>query len=77
MDALSFLEKHGKAAATRIAERAGTNWAYFSQIAYGHRRPSVDMADRLVAASAEEIANPLEQLDLISLLKASKKQVVG
>jgi transcriptional regulator with XRE-family HTH domain len=68
MNALSFLEKHGKDKATSIAEKAGTNYAYFSQIAHGHRRPSVDLAARLVRASEEEIDEPNERLDLLSLL---------
>lgn len=51
MDALQFLRHEGSAEATRVAERAGTNFAYFRQIAHGHRRPSVDLAQRLVEAS--------------------------
>lgn len=75
MDALTFLEKHGKDVATRVAERAGSKYAYFSQIAYGHRRPSVTMAEKLVSASAEEIADPLEQLDLVSLIRPPRRAV--
>lgn len=72
MDAFAFLEKHGKHVTTTVAEMAGTNWAYFSQIAYGHRRPSVDLAEKLVAASAQLVDNPLEQLDLVALLRAKR-----
>ena len=68
MDALAFLEKHGKEVATEVAEAAGTNWQYFSQIAYGHRRPSVDLAHKLVNASAEIVRRKDERLDLVSLL---------
>lgn len=70
MDAKSFIDKHGTARAKKVAEAAGTNYAYFSQIAYGHRRPSVDLAEALVSESGGE-------LDLIALLKkprASKKK---
>jgi hypothetical protein len=59
-----FLEKHGKPVAERVAKAAGTNYAYFSQIAYGHRRPSPDLALRLVKASGE--LQP--KLDVNSLL---------
>lgn len=76
MNALDFLEKHGKDVATKVAERAGTNWAYFSQIAHGHRRPSVDLARELVSASEREIKSPDERLDLASLLP-SKRRAVG
>lgn len=69
MDAKSFLEKHGKEVAVRVAERAGSNYAYFSQIAYGHRRASVDLAHRLVLACESEIAVPEERLDLLSMLQ--------
>lgn len=68
MDARSFLEKHGKELAERVARRAGTNYPYFSQIAYGHRRPSPDLARELVNASIEEVPAADEQLDFESLL---------
>mgnify|MGYP005667932333 FL=1 len=51
MNAKEFLEKFGREEAERVATSSGTNYAYFSQLAYGHRRPSVDLAERLVAAS--------------------------
>lgn len=73
MDALQFLEKHGKETAERVANVAGTNWAYFSQIAHGHRRPSADLAQRLVDASAAEIEKPKERLDFVSLLQPKAK----
>lgn len=56
MDAKAFLEKFGTEEATRVAVAAGTNYQYFSQIAYGHRRPSVPLADRLVAASGGRLS---------------------
>lgn len=56
---------------------AGTNWPYFSQIAYGHRRPSVDLAGELVVASEKLIANPDDRLDLVSLLSAKKKRAAA
>lgn len=68
MDAKSFLDKHGKDAAERVAIRAGTNYAYFSQIAHGHRRPSVGLAQKLVEASAHEVRKEHDRLDFVSLL---------
>lgn len=51
MNAKQFLDEYGKAEAERVAINAGTNWAYFSQIAYGHRRPSAKLAKSIVEAS--------------------------
>lgn len=73
MDARSFLEKHGRYIAEKVAKRAGTNWAYYSQIAYGHRRSSVDLAHRLVAASAAEVSETDDCLDLVSLLQPKER----
>jgi transcriptional regulator with XRE-family HTH domain len=77
MDALNFLEKHGKDVAERVAKKAGTNFAYYSQIAHGHRRPSVDLADRLVVASAEEVEDPEDRLDLLALLKPKEQSAAA
>lgn len=63
MNAKSFLELHGAARAKQVAEVAGTNLRYFRAIAKGDRRPSVELAKRLVKASGHE-------LDLISLLES-------
>ncbi|WP_011298532.1 transcriptional regulator [Cupriavidus necator] len=56
MDAKTFIEKFGTDEATRVAVAAGTNYSYFSQIAHGHRRPSVQLADRLVEASGSRLS---------------------
>lgn len=68
MDAKAFLDKHGREIAERVAKRAGTNWPYFSQIAYGHRRPSPHLARQLVEASAKEFPRTPDQLDFEALL---------
>jgi hypothetical protein len=74
MDAKTFLDTHGKDVAERVAKRAGTNYPYFNQIAYGHRRPSPDLARDLVAASVAEVpGNPKNQLDFDSLLPRKQK----
>ncbi|MCG8476130.1 MAG: hypothetical protein MI784_11735 [Cytophagales bacterium] len=63
MDAKSFLDTYGKEEAARVAEAAGTNYAYFNQIIYGHRRPSVELAEKLVDASEG-------RLDFVLLIKS-------
>jgi fibrillarin-like rRNA methylase len=75
MDALTFLKKHGRQTAANVAVSAGTNMAYFSQIAYGHRRASVELAHRLVAASEQLIPVAEDRLDLLSLLQAKVRPV--
>lgn len=75
MDAKSFYEKHGEEACARVADRAGTKWAYFKQFVSGHRRPSPDLATQLVRASQEEYPGAVdEQLDFTSLLPPKKRQ---
>lgn len=51
MNAKQFLDAYGKDESERIACEAGSNYAYFSQIAYGHRSPSARLAKKLVEAS--------------------------
>lgn len=75
MDAKSFLDKHGKTVCERVAIRAGTNYAYFSQIAYRHRKPSAILARDLVAASAKEFADERDQLDFESLLLPAPRNI--
>lgn len=40
MDMKSFLQMEGREAATNLAEKAGTNYIYLTQIASGYRKPS-------------------------------------
>lgn len=56
MDAKAFLAKYGIEEATRVSVAAGTNYQYFSQIAHGHRRPSVELAEKLVKASGDRLS---------------------
>lgn len=65
MNAKQFIETYGWKRAEKVALKAGTNRAYFSQIACGHRNASLPLAERLVKASGGE-------LDLISLMKSTK-----
>lgn len=56
MDAKTFIDEFGRDEAKRIAECAGTTIEYFSQIAHGHRRPSVKLAKRLVVSSESRLS---------------------
>jgi hypothetical protein len=56
MNAKDFLDEFGREEATRVAIAAGTNYVYFTQIASGHRRPSVDLALRLITASDDRLS---------------------
>lgn len=62
MDAYTFLKQYGREESERVAESAGTTFAYFYQLALGHRRPSVNLASRLEMASDG-------RLDFTSLLR--------
>jgi len=63
MNAREFLDEHGRKEAERVAIEAGTNLAYFEQLACGARRPSFRLAERLAAASSG-------RMDTLSLLRA-------
>ena len=66
MNVKQFVELVGWAEAERVAIAAGTNRAYLSQLAGGHRNPSTDMALRLVKASDG-------RMDLVALLTANRQ----
>lgn len=66
MNAQDYLDLHGIKKAKEVATKANTSYAYFWQIAKGIRRPSVDLAERLVEASEHE-------LDFVSLLRRKTK----
>ena len=66
MTALEFMKARGDAEVEALAMRCGTTLAYFKQIAYRHRRPSVDLARKLAAESggaldAADALNKLQQ----------------
>ena len=67
MNAQDYLALHGIKKAREVAQKSGTSYAYFWQIAKGIRRPSVDLAERLVEASGHE-------MDFVSLLRVEKKK---
>jgi hypothetical protein len=63
-----YLLKYGQAGFARLAKRAGTKVSYLNQLNYDtNKRPSMEMAQRLVKASGGEItldglANPKKRL---------------
>jgi len=63
MNAKQFLKEFGKERAVKVAEKVGISYGYFGQYVTGVRRPSVEMAEKLVKASDGD-------LDFVSLLKA-------
>lgn len=65
MNALDYLKRYGWKKAEKVAVSAGTTPAYFRQVAYGHRRPSYELARKLVEASKNK-------LDVLSLLKTKE-----
>lgn len=74
MDARGFLEKHGRETTTKVCKRADTSIEYFSQIASGHRRPSIKLAKELVRATEELIPEKRWRLDVMSLLGLKEKR---
>jgi len=70
MDALNFMKKFGAEEAERVSHKAGTTFGYFKQIAYGHRRPSPELADKLEIASGK-------RLEFRALLSTRRKGAVA
>ena len=72
MDAKTFIQEKGWGVCEQVAKAAGTNRAYFSQIAHGHKNASVELAGKLVKASDGE-------LDFFSLVYSTprRRAVVG
>jgi hypothetical protein len=74
VDARQFLDERGREETRQVAEAAGTNLAYFEQIACGARRPSLELADRLTAASrgAMDVMSLLRSREIAAERRASK-----
>ena len=66
MNAKQFLKQYGTEEADKVAAKAGTTHAYFLQLVAGTRRPSSELAQKLVEASEG-------RLDFACLLKSPKK----
>jgi len=67
MNLKEYQQLKGGEAMDALAEKIGTSRAYLSHCANGHRRPSVDMAHKLVEASNHE-------LDFVSLLLVPQRK---
>ena len=67
MDAKQFIAEYGWPEAEAVATQAGTNRAYLSQIAHGHRNASAVLAKKLVEASDG-------RLDFVSLVMATPER---
>lgn len=55
MDMRQYLDQHGTDAVKTLAGKAESSYAYLSQIAYGHRRPSPKLAKKLEELTDGEI----------------------
>lgn len=55
MDARTFYRAHGLRHCQQVAERAGISWRSMRSYIYGQRRPSLQRAVQLVAASDGEL----------------------
>ena len=56
VSAMSFWQRHGAQHCARLAQDAGTTYAYWKQIANQRKRPSIELARRLVQASQGELS---------------------
>lgn len=72
MDAREFLKTFGPEEAEAVCKRAGTNMAYFRQLAGGFRSPSAKLARRL----AEESANRMDEMSLLYPPESAKDMPV-
>lgn len=70
MNATDFFKIRGTKRAREVAKKAGISYPYFWQISRRLRRPSPQVAERLVEASDHE-------LDFVSLLKVETRKSVN
>lgn len=73
MDAMTYWRQFGIAHVHKICAAAGTTYDYWKLIAYGHKRPSVDLAHRLV----EQSGGKLEFTQLLPPSTKLKKMVAA
>jgi hypothetical protein len=65
MSPKDFYTLNGRIKTEEICLKSGTTWSYFDQFVRGKRRPSVELAIKLVKASANE-------LDFVSLMNCKE-----
>lgn len=68
MNAREYLDEFGSEQAELVAKAAGTNLAYFEQLACGARSPSFGLAERLVEADNKR------KLDVLALMRAKAER---
>lgn len=68
MNAREFLKEFGPEETNRVAKTAGSNIEYFRQLACGARRPSFELAERLVTASEGK-------LDVLALMREKDERL--
>ena len=76
---MDFWKKFGYKKVNELCLAAGTTYDYWKLIAYGHKRPSVDLAYRLVDKSEgilefKALLPPKEELSQILALRKAKAQ---
>lgn len=69
MKAREYEAAHGKDAARKVVDLAGTKWSYWRHFCNNEKRPGSDLARKLVAAS--ELVTPKAPLTLNDLLTPS------
>ena len=68
---MAYWQRHGSAHCARLAQAAGTSYGYWKQIANQRKRPSIELARRLVHASGGELS-----LELL-LFPISEQRLTG
>lgn len=56
MDAMTFWKKAGIQETRQVCELAGTTYEHFKHIAHKRRRPSVELANKLIKASNSQMS---------------------
>lgn len=56
MDAKAYWDSVGKQAVIELCEQVGTSYGYYKQIANKRKRPSIDLARKMVAASGGQLS---------------------
>ena len=55
MDAMTYWKAHGREAVMQLCDKVGTTYNYWKHIANRRKRPSVDLARRLVEHSGGKL----------------------
>jgi hypothetical protein len=69
MDAMTYWKAAGRNTVLQLCNKAGTSYGYWKQFCNRRKRPGVDLARRLVAASAELTPKMVLSLDALLIPK--------